>query len=127
METDEPVAMAEHECKTEGKEQDSAKASVDDTFHQHIDSLTGSAKACLQHGKTNLHPKHEECRKQCPNRIDGIDNGIRLERRAVCVCGTAEKGCINRDGGKEQRNGNAFAGKDGEAVTSPFGITKTLT
>src|SRR6185295_9780941 len=35
--TDEAVAMAEHEREAKSKEEQAAKARIDDTFHQHID------------------------------------------------------------------------------------------
>ena len=74
MISDKAVAVAEHEGKAEGEEEQAAEASVDDAFHQDIYGLARAAESGLQHGKANLHSEHQERSHQCPERVDRIDD-----------------------------------------------------
>src|SRR5580704_890604 len=66
--------MAEHESETECVEDKTAKAGVDDAFHQHIDGLAGTAKTGLQHGEPDLHAENQEGGDQRPGSVYRIDH-----------------------------------------------------
>ena len=69
---DKSVAMAEHECETDGIEENAAQAGIHDAFHEHVDGLAGTAEARFEHGETDLHAEHQERRDQRPCRIHRI-------------------------------------------------------
>src|SRR5450755_3413560 len=56
---DEAVAMTEHECKTDGIEENTAKAGIYDALHEDVDCLTRPAKARFQHRETDLHTEDQ--------------------------------------------------------------------
>src|SRR6185369_12238654 len=58
--TDEAVAVAEHERKTNGIEQNAAEACIDNALHQNVHCLSRPTEARLKHGEANLHAEHEE-------------------------------------------------------------------
>ena len=73
---DEAVAVAEHEGKAEGVEQNAAEAGVDDAFHQYVDGFAGAAESGFEHGEAHLHAEHEERRDQRPNRVERVDDVV---------------------------------------------------
>src|SRR5229473_4169153 len=58
--TDKAIAMAEHECETDRKEQNAAETGIHHAFHQYVYGFPGTAEAGFQHGESNLHSKHQE-------------------------------------------------------------------
>ena len=71
--------MAEHERKSEGEKEDTAKAGVDDALHQHVHGLARAAEAGLQHGETYLHSKNQKGSQQRPHCVKRVDDIIRLD------------------------------------------------
>ena len=86
MIADESVAVAEHERETDGIEQNAAKASIHDAFHEHVHGLAGTAETSFEHGESDLHAEHQERRDQRPRRVHrihdvrGLDFGWRRRR-----------------------------------------------
>ena len=69
MITNQPVAMTEHERESDGIEENTAEAGIDDAFHQNVYGLTGAAETGLQHGESNLHAEYQERRARIKAQI----------------------------------------------------------
>ena len=72
MITDEAVAVAEHEGKTDGVEENAAKAGVDHAFHQHVDGFARATEAGFQHREPDLHAEDEEGSDQVQAVLTGL-------------------------------------------------------
>ena len=81
---DEAVAVGEHESKTDGVEENSAKTGVHYAFHEHVDGFTGATETGFQHGEADLHAEHQEGGDQGPGGVHRVDHVGRFDlRRAV--------------------------------------------
>ena len=74
MISNESVAVAEHERKPDGIEEDATKTGVHNAFHEHVHGFARTTESGLQHGEADLHAENQEGSNQRPGRVDGIDD-----------------------------------------------------
>src|ERR1700674_1332476 len=72
--SNESVAVAEHEGKADGIEENAAKTGIHNAFHEHIDGFARTTESGLQHGEADLHAENQEGGNQRPGSVDGIDD-----------------------------------------------------
>src|SRR6266403_1955695 len=72
--SNESIAVAEHEGKADGIEENAAKTGIYNAFHEYVDGFARTTESGLQHGEANLHAENQEGSNQRPGRVDGIDD-----------------------------------------------------
>jgi len=92
------VAVAEHETKSEGEKENTAKTSVDDALHQYVHRLARAAEAGLKHRETHLHAKNQKGGEERPYGVKRIDNISSLD---VTIGGK----CIEADQVRKKNDG----------------------
>ena len=123
MISDEAVAVAEHEGKTKGIEEEAAETGVNNTFHQHVYGFARSTKAGLEHGEAYLHAEYQESSNQRPHRIDGIDDVCSLNSGFRREHSCAEQARAKCDDQQNQADADRLPGKQEPSVAPPLRIS----
>src|SRR5258708_31453848 len=126
--TNEPVAVAKHECEPDGIEQDAAKACVHDTFHENVHGFAGATEAGFQHGEAYLHAEHKKRSYQCPCRVHRIDHvgGFNLGSAGLGVDVSEEQTSDNGHDEQNQTHSHYFPAEQRASVPPPFCITYAI-
>src|SRR6202171_2345729 len=116
--------MGKHEGKTNGVEENPAKAGVYYAFHEHVARLTGAAETSFQHGEADLHAKHQEGGDKGPSSVNRIDDVGRLYfgSASLGINVTKEKTRDNCDDEQDQTDAHCFSAEEKPPVAAPFGI-----